>query len=44
MTGFKAFNSASATIADIEMAHMPLKNQFTNDKHSLVQVFTELAA
>ena len=42
--GFKAFHSASATIAGIEVAHMIRKNQFTNDNQSPFQVFAELAA
>ena len=44
MMGFKAFHSASATIAGIEVAHMIRKNQFTNDNQSPFQVFAELAA
>lgn len=42
--GFKAFHSASATIAGIEVAHMIRKNQFANDNRSPFQVFAELAA
>ncbi len=44
MMGFKAFHSASATIAGIEVAHMIRKNQFANDNRSPFQVFAELAA
>lgn len=44
MMGFKAFHSASATIAGIEVAHMIRKNQFANDNQSPFQVFAELAA
>ncbi|MFJ6322040.1 MULTISPECIES: IS6 family transposase [unclassified Rhizobium] len=44
MMGFKAFYSASATIAGIEVAHMIRKSQFTNDNRSPFQVFAELAA
>ncbi len=44
MLGFKAFHSASATIAGIEVVHMLRKNQFANDNRSLFQVFAELAA
>jgi len=44
MMGFKAFHSASATIAGIEVAHMIRKNQFVNDNRSPFQVFAELAA
>ena len=44
MMGFKAFHSASATIAGIEVAHMIRKCQFTNDNRSPFQVFAELAA
>ncbi|MDH7791621.1 putative transposase [Ochrobactrum sp. AN78] len=42
--GFKAFHSASATIAGIEVAHMIRKNQFVNDNQSPFQVVAELAA
>jgi len=42
--GFKAFHSASATIAGIEVAHMIRKNQFTNNRRSPFKVFAELAA
>lgn len=44
MMGFKAFHSASATIAGIEVAHMIRKNQFANDNCSPFQLFAELAA
>lgn len=44
MMGFKAFHSASATIAGIEAAHMIRKNQFANDNRSPFKVFAELAA
>ncbi|TMU86281.1 IS6 family transposase [Brucella haematophila] len=44
MMGFKAFHSASATIAGIEVTHMIRKNQFANDNRSPFQVFAELAA
>ncbi|MFK4822065.1 IS6 family transposase [Ochrobactrum quorumnocens] len=44
MMGFKAFHSASATIAGIEVAHMIRKNQFDNDNRSPFEVFAELAA
>ena len=43
MMGFKAFHSASATIAGIELAHMIRKNQFANDNQSPFKVFAELA-
>ncbi|MDR6434379.1 IS6 family transposase [Brucella pseudogrignonensis] len=44
MLGFKAFHSASATIAGIEVAHMIRKKQFANDNRSPFEVFAELAA
>lgn len=44
MMGFKAFHSASATIAGIEVAHMIRKSQFTNDNRSPFHTFAELAA
>lgn len=44
MLGFKAFHSAAATIAGIEVAHMIRKNQFANDNGSPFKVFAELAA
>ncbi|WP_435656237.1 IS6 family transposase [Brucella pituitosa] len=43
MLGFKAFHSASATIAGIEVAHMIRKNQFVNNHRSPFEVFAELA-
>lgn len=43
MLGFKAFHSASATIAGIEVAHMIRKYQFANDNRSPFEVFAELA-
>lgn len=43
-TGFKAFHSASATLAGIEVAHMIRKNQFDNDNRSPFEVFAELTA
>jgi putative transposase len=42
--GFKAFHSASATIAGIGVAHMIRKNQFANDNRSPFRIFAELAA
>jgi putative transposase len=44
MTGFKAFHSASATLAGIEVAHMIHKNYFANDNCPSFQAFAELAA
>ncbi len=44
MLGFKAFHSAAATIARIEVAHMIRKNQFVNGNLSPFTVFAELAA
>ncbi|WP_244430478.1 MULTISPECIES: IS6 family transposase [Brucella] len=44
MMGFKAFHSAAATIAGIEVAHMIRKKQFANDNRSPFKVFAELAA
>ncbi len=44
MMAFKAFHSACATIAGIEVAHMIRKNQFSNDNRLPFQVFAELAA
>ena len=44
MLGFKAFHSAAATIAGIEVAHMIRKRQFANDNCSPFMVFAELAA
>ncbi|MBX8827484.1 IS6 family transposase, partial [Ochrobactrum sp. SFR4] len=39
MMGFKAFHSATATIAGIEVAHMIRKNQFANDNQAPFQIF-----
>ena len=44
MLGFKAFHSASATIAGIEVAHMIRKHPFANDNRSPFEVFAELSA
>jgi len=44
MLGFKAFDSASATIAGIEVAHMIRKKQFANENRSPFEVFAKLAA
>jgi len=44
MLGFKAFHSASATIAGIEVAQMIRKKQFANDNRSPFEVFVKLAA
>ena len=44
MLGFKAFHSASATIAGVKVAHMIRKNQFANDNRSPLVVFAELVA
>lgn len=44
MIGFKAFHSASATIAGTEVAHMTPKNQLANNHCSPFQVFAKLAA
>ena len=43
MVGFKAFNSAIATLAGIEIAHMIRKGQFANENRSPFQVFAGLA-
>ena len=43
MMGFKAFNSAIATLAGIEIAHMIRKGQFANENRSPFQVFADLA-
>lgn len=43
MLGFKAFHSASATIAGIEVAHMIRKHQFANYNRSPFEAFAELA-
>ncbi len=42
--GFKAFHSASATLAGIEVAHMIRKRQFDGSKGSAFSQFVELAA
>lgn len=42
--GFKAFHSATATIAGIEVAHMIRKNQFANDNQAPFQIFAKHAA
>ncbi len=44
MLGFKAFHSASATIAKIKVAHMMRKKHFANDNCSPFPFFAELAA
>ena len=44
MLGFKAFHSASATIAGIDVAHMIRKKQFADDNCSPFEVFAKLAA
>lgn len=44
MMGFKAFHSAAATIAGIEVADMIRKNQCANDNRSPFEVLAELAA
>ncbi len=44
MMGFKAFHSAAAPLAGIEVAHMIRKKQFANDNRSPFQIFAELAA
>lgn len=44
MMGFKAFNSAAATIAGIEAAHMIRKGQFAANGLTAFQQFVELAA
>ena len=43
MMGFKAFHSASATLAGIETAHMIRKGQFTNNQLPAHQQFMALA-
>ena len=42
--GFKAFYSASATLAGIEVAHMIRKGQFSNNLLPAYQPFMALAA
>jgi putative transposase len=44
MMGFKAFHSASATLAGIETAHMIRKGQFANSQLPAHQQFMALAA
>ncbi|MEO8245386.1 MAG: IS6 family transposase, partial [bacterium] len=44
MLGFKAFHSAQATIAGIEVAHMIRKGQFATNGTSAFQQFAEVAA
>ena len=44
MMGFKAFYSAAATLAGIEVVHMIRKNQFANHNQSPFRTFAELAA
>ena len=43
MMGFKAFHSAAATIAGIEVAHMIRKRQFAANDLSAFQQFAGLA-
>jgi putative transposase len=43
MMGFKAFHSASATLAGIETAHMIRKGQFANSQLPAHQQFMALA-
>ena len=42
--GFKAFHSAVATLAGIEVAHMIRKQQFQSNHTSLFKQFSSLAA
>lgn len=44
MMGFRAFHSASATIAGIEAARMIRRCQVDNDNQPPSQLFAELAA
>jgi len=44
MMAFKAFHSASATLAGIEVTHMIRKNQFAKDNRAPFKIFAELAA
>ena len=45
MLGFKSINSASATLAGIELHHMLRKKQHINaDKQNIFQQFYELAS
>ena len=43
MQGFKAFASAQATLAGIELAHMIRKKQFNNQNQNSFQTFTQIA-
>ncbi len=43
MLSSKAFQSASATIAGIEVAHMIRKKPLANDNRSPFEVFVDLA-
>jgi putative transposase len=44
MKGFKSFQSASATLDGIEVAHMIRKRQFGTNGQSAFQQFASLAA
>ena len=44
MRGFKSFQSASATLDGIELAHMIRKRQFSTNGQSPFQQFAALAA
>jgi putative transposase len=44
MSGFKAFHSAAASIAGIEIAHMIRKGQFAANKLSPFQQFAAFAS
>jgi putative transposase len=44
MKGFKSFQSASATLDGIEVAHMIRKQQFSTGGQSAFQQFAALAA
>jgi putative transposase len=44
MKGFKSFQSASATLDGIEVAHMIRKRQFSTNGQSALKQFTALAA
>jgi len=44
MIGFKAFHSAEATLAGIEVAHMIRKGQIANTATSPFEIFASLAA
>jgi putative transposase len=43
MMGFKAFHSAEATLAGIEVAHMIRKGQLLTNRDNGFQQFAELA-